>query len=347
MKTKKAAVAILPVLLCCGGMLAQSVGINDDGSNPVSSAMLDVSSTNKGFLPPRLTYNQRVAIESPVAGLIVWCSNCGPSGELQVYNGTIWTNLTGGAASGLPGAPTIGTATMGWMEASVSFTAPASDGGSTITKYTATSSPGSISGTLAQSGSGTITVTGLTNFTAYTFTVTATNATGTGAASAASNSITPGFYIGQSYGGGIVFYIDGTLQHALVAATSDQGAAQWGCYGTAIGGTSLAIGTGQANTTAIVNGCSEAGIAARICDNLVLNGYEDWFLPSREELNQLYLQRNVVGGFTKSLYWSSSESDGNQANAAWIMNFNWDASYTRTKNDATSRVRAVRAVNSK
>ncbi len=90
-----------------------------------------------------------------------------------------------------PGAPTIGTATAGDTTAGVPFTAPASNGGATITTYTATSSPGGITGTLSQAGSGTISVTGLTNGTAYTFTVTATNSQGTGSPSSASNSVTP------------------------------------------------------------------------------------------------------------------------------------------------------------
>jgi hypothetical protein len=88
----------------------------------------------------------------------------------------------------VPGAPTIGTAAAGNAQATVSFTAPASNGGSTITSYTVTSSPGGLTGTGSASP---ITVTGLTNGTAYTFRVTATNGIGTGAASAASNSVTP------------------------------------------------------------------------------------------------------------------------------------------------------------
>lgn len=91
-------------------------------------------------------------------------------------------------AAVVPGAPTIGVATAGNTQATVSFTAPASNGGAAVTGYTVTSNPGGITGTGAASP---ITVTGLTNGTAYTFTVTATNGAGTGSASAASNSVTP------------------------------------------------------------------------------------------------------------------------------------------------------------
>ncbi len=88
----------------------------------------------------------------------------------------------------VPGAPTIGTVTPGNASVSVAFVAPANNGGSAVTGYTVTSSPGGKTGTGTTSP---ITVTGLTNGTAYTFTVTATNAAGTGAASAASASVTP------------------------------------------------------------------------------------------------------------------------------------------------------------
>ena len=90
-----------------------------------------------------------------------------------------------------PGTPTIGTVTFSSTTASVPFTAPGYNGGTAITSYTATSSPGSITGTLSQAGSGTISVPGLTLGTAYTFTVVATNAVGASASSSVSNSITP------------------------------------------------------------------------------------------------------------------------------------------------------------
>jgi hypothetical protein len=76
--------------------VAQSVSINSDGSLADRSAILDLKSTTKGFLTPRMTKIQRDAIASPAAGLQIWCSNCGSLGlgEIQNYNGSVWIAVT-------------------------------------------------------------------------------------------------------------------------------------------------------------------------------------------------------------------------------------------------------------
>ena len=163
-------------------------------------------------------------------------------------------------------------------------------------------------------------------------------------------------YIGQFYKGGYIFYLDATGCHGLVAAPVDQSTnAEWGCFSTLIGGTSAAVGTGQANTTAIVNGCATAGIAARLCDDLVYGGYDDWFLPSKDELDLMWnnladpdgdndnsgpSDPNNIGGFAADFYWSSTEVD---LSDAWSQDFSiGDQNFIGDKS-VNVHVRAVRA----
>ena len=119
----------------------------------------------------------------------------------------------------VPGAPTIDTATAGDGSATVTFAAPASDGGSTITGYTATSNPDVLSSSGCTASP--CTVTGLTNGIAYTFTVTATNVVGTGDPSAASNSVTPRANQTITFGAAPTVVVDGT--GVLSATGGDSG----------------------------------------------------------------------------------------------------------------------------
>jgi hypothetical protein len=175
-----------------------------------------------------MTRDQRNAIVTPAAGLIIWCTNCGSSGELQINNGTSWTNLIGGPASfAVPDAPTNPVATAGNAQASVAFTPPASNGGGAITGYTVTSSQDNRTATGSSSP---LVVTGLATNVSYTFTVVATNATGNSVASAASAAVSP-FGVVTSAGGSI--WMDRNLGATQVATSSTDALAygnlfQWG-----------------------------------------------------------------------------------------------------------------------
>jgi alpha-tubulin suppressor-like RCC1 family protein len=163
-------------------------------------------------------------------------------------------SLTGGASFAIerePDAPTIGVATAnGSTAATVTFTAPTFNGGRTITTYTATSSPGSITGTLSQAGSGTIDVSGLTTGVSYTFTVTATNALGTSSPSSASNSITPAQSIVSNQ-------IATTDLNTYVINTTNGVAYGWGLNNQGAGGEIGSVGDGTSitrSTPAIIGG---------------------------------------------------------------------------------------------
>ena len=108
MKNTILATALLIALFITSNTNAQ-VGIGVSTANINASAQLDVTSTSKGFLPPRMTQTQRdlIAVTSASAGLTIWCTNCGVRGELEVYDGVTWTNMMG--TSSAPVLINIGT----------------------------------------------------------------------------------------------------------------------------------------------------------------------------------------------------------------------------------------------
>ena len=235
------------ILLFIAANLSAQVAVNTDGSLPVPSAMLDVKSTTKGLLPPRMTTTQRDAITQPVAGLTIY--NTSKNGN-ETYNGTSWVTNT--------------------------------------------------------------------------------------------------HYIGENYGGGIVFYVYDNGQHGLIAATADQstGIRWYGGSNTNTRARADGVGAGLKNTSIIIANQGPVdgnAFAATVCNeySVTVGGvtYGDWYLPSKYELNLLYLQKAVVGGFAYTNYWSSSEY---VANYAWYQGFNYGGQYYNDKGNAYY-VRAVRA----
>jgi len=147
-------------------------------------------------------------------------------------------------------------------------------------------------------------------------------------------------------GVGIVFYITDGGRHGLEAAPSgwygggEDPTKQWKNTNTPTNGTQINIGSGYANTYSQMIGTEHP--AAAICRNYRSEYEGDWFLPSKDELHQMYLQKAMIGGFANRFYWSSSEV--NYANG-WSQSFrtgNQDSSSGKT-NGYTYRVRPVRA----
>jgi hypothetical protein len=175
-------------------------------------------------------------------------------------------------------------------------------------------------------------------------------------------------YIGESYEGGIVFYVFDNGQHGLIAAPEDisifngEGYTtnftwEYG-YATSTGATGDGLGAGTINTTLALatqmsNDVSQGWFAARACvaysvtvDTVIYGG---WYIPSRYELNLLYSQRATVGGFADDYYWSSTEYYNNDLysdyNYAWYQDFyEVDGGYQDyTAKSDYYRVRAIRA----
>ncbi len=133
-----------------------------------------------------------------------------------------------------------------------------------------------------------------------------------------SSSAVTALKIGDAFGGGIIFSVDTIGRRYLITAKNDL----------------------PHPALILDEDCFSWYDAKTASNNLVSNGYSDWFLPDKEQLNQLYLQRDAVGGFADDIYWSATEYD---ANYAWTKGFD-DGDQKGYSKDFSGRVRAVRAM---
>jgi len=291
-------------------------------------------------------------------------------GEMNYWNGTTWVSVPPGTngqvltfCNGVPSwngcFPSVITTPVSNITINSAVTGGnvVSQGLSSVTArgvaYGTATNPTTLNNTTSNGAGTGVFITnliGLLHTTTYYVRAYATNSVGTAYGNELGFTTSP-IVNGSSYAGGIVFYVDSTGQHGLVCAPSDQGSFPWGCQGINIGGTSTAFGTGQANTNLILSGgCPTRPIAASVCDDLVLNGYSDWYLPSLDELHLMYSNLRYVlgiGGFSNTLYWSSSVYFSYNTNGEYVSGLNFHSgggpvygSYLYT---SSLRVRAVRA----
>jgi hypothetical protein len=157
-------------------------------------------------------------------------------------------------------------------------------------------------------------------------------------------------------GGGLVFYVTADGMHGLEVTPADSSSSVWGCVSTDITrADGTAIGTGQPNTVEILHLCSDPTSAAQVTTNYTVNGFYDWYLPSKDELNQIFcvlgnsagLRTTCTGlpgtlnvvGFNATNYWSSSQID---ATYAWEQSFDSGTQGAGTAKSTSLGVRAVR-----
>ena len=148
--------------------------------------------------------------------------------------------------------------------------------------------------------------------------------------------------LGESFGGGIVFYIDSTGKHGLISATADLSlSTPWWAGSFAIVN-AVSTTDGSSNTTAIINAQGNSGsYAAKLCRDYNGGGKNDWFLPAKDQLNLLYKEKAMVGGFSNEIYWSSTEFD---TGSVWVQYFlDGSQSLDNPSDGATVGTRAIRA----
>ena len=310
------------------------VVIGDEGVTEVSnsSAILQLNSSEKGFLMPRMTNSKREDIKSPAPGLQVYVTDFNDGkGAALFFNGKKWIVLTQQVT--LPDPPTDVEATFTGelsvsSEVTVTFRAPENNGGSTITQYEVTlylSEGEKFSTILSPIDNGPLytkkfSIDLISNF--YNFSITATNKVGTSIASEFSN-VVPDPQVGKKLFGGRVFYIlnsadpghiSGQTRGLICADRDKEAKVKWDPNNISqeVTGTYEEMGHGKMNTQNIIDKLGEQNKSYAAYQATLYSaddGYTGWYLPSKDELNRIYqnLENYESMNFEDKNYWSSSE----------------------------------------
>jgi hypothetical protein len=146
---------------------------------------------------------------------------------------------------------------------------------------------------------------------------------------------------GDWFRGGRVFNTDGIGNGKIVPVYDNLSLRPWGCDGTSIP-SAQSMTNGAANTTAIVANCSQTPIAAKVCNDTTINGYTDWYLPAKVELDSLYRNRTITGNFSSSGYWSSTEISSDLASTQQMSS----GSFINQAKYLSTRSRCIRSYTS-
>ncbi len=319
--------------------------------------LFEIESTTDGFLPPRMTTTQRDDITNLSDGLIIYNTT---NKRVNYYDGSTSTwvelypnsvldyfvDLPSGIATVYEAGETVANliSSNASIEALLSAPVPIDsllDNGLTIAElYAAGASIQSLldaSPTVQDLLDASITLQDILDEPVHPSVI------------LSESSLVPADLIGSNFGGGIIFYLlgDGT---GYVSAAVDQGMNKWGCDGMMIDGADgINIGTGKQNTADIVAGCADPSFAAKTCNDLTLNDFSDWFLPSSLELFEMYNtigqgatgSNNNIGNFTNGLYLSSSEHNDTLAKT---VDFSDGSQSQFSKSFAGFYVRAIRQI---